>query len=169
MRETHCFELIQSYVKAGERVCHSRSSEHNWWSTQVWVIVPIARAFTTKHGNGGAVKSWGEVGRAKRSPVWRLSDRLSGGRGGENTSRVTALPLGHLTTGVATGQVDNICKITDFWYPCFWKCFADYLIDCLFYVLGKHPQPSQCSRNFLSTLIVLISSHVVTYLVEDVY
>ena len=48
MRETHCFELIQSYVKAGERVCHSRSSDHNWWSTQVWAIVPIARAFTTK-------------------------------------------------------------------------------------------------------------------------
>ena len=84
MRETHCFELIQSYVKAGERVCHSRSSDHNWWSTQVWAIVPIARAFTTKHGNGGTVKSWGEVGRAKRSPVWRLSDRLSGGRGGKH-------------------------------------------------------------------------------------
>ena len=46
----------------------------------------------------------------------RCEDYLIGclGDAGENTSRVTALPLGHLTTGVATGQVNNICKITDF-------------------------------------------------------
>ena len=58
LRETHCFELIQSYVKAGERVRHSRSSEHNWWSTQLWAIVPIACAFTTTAVCGKAEEKW---------------------------------------------------------------------------------------------------------------
>ena len=85
MRETHCFELIQSYVKAGERVCHSRSSDHNWWSTQVWAIVPIARAFTTKQRWCVSSEKLRRSGQSKAKPgVKTIWSAVWGTRGGKH-------------------------------------------------------------------------------------
>ena len=66
-----------------------------------------------------AEEKWAEQSEA------RCEDYLIGclGDAGENTSRVTALPLGHLTTGVATGQVDNM---QNYWFliPMLLKMFC---------------------------------------------